>query len=203
MILTSPTIVDLITNGLPPLIENADPEQLEPGEMEGGQYDLRVIEVRRALKSEQGVLIGQTERRTLKTEEEPRVVFGRGSDNSGWELYFGHYYLIKTVEIINMPVTLRGIIEPRTTTFRSAAHLWLEEEERPLTHLLHGGVVPGYQGQLTFGLRLLLDVPFRLEFKARVASIAFAEMEAEEPCGYSGVWQGGRVSTEGQKERGF
>ena len=52
----------------------------------------------------------------------------------------GKYYLIKTIEKVNLPITLSGIIFPRTTMFRSGLGLF------------NGIVQPGYSGELTFGV---------------------------------------------------
>ncbi|MFH1192148.1 MAG: hypothetical protein V1655_01605 [bacterium] len=96
------------------------------------------------------------------------------------------YYLIKTIEKINLPVTLSGIIFPRTTMFRSGLGLF------------NGIVQPGYCGELTFGICNLGASPIKISFGARIVHITFHEVLGEGNQ-YRGQWQGGRVSTNGKE----
>ncbi len=98
----------------------------------------------------------------------------------------GKYYLIKTMEKVNLPTTLSGIIFPRTTMFRSGLGLF------------NGIVQPGYSGELSFGVCNLGQADIKVSFGARVVHITFQEVLGEGNQ-YRGQWQGGRVSTEGQE----
>lgn len=98
----------------------------------------------------------------------------------------GKYYLIKTIEKVNLPITLSGIIFPRTTLFRSGIGLF------------NGIVQPGYSGELTFGLCNLGKSNITISFGARLAHITFHEVMGQGNQ-YRGQWQGGRVATEGQE----
>ena len=98
----------------------------------------------------------------------------------------GKYYLIKTMEKVNLPITLSGIILPRTTLFRSGLGLF------------NGIVQPGYSGELTFGLCNLGQSNIRVSFGARVVHITFYEVLGEGNQ-YRGQWQGGRVTTENKE----
>jgi deoxycytidine triphosphate deaminase len=93
------------------------------------------------------------------------------------------YYLVKTIEKVNLPVTLSGIILPRTTMFRSGLGLF------------NGIVQPGYQGELTFGICNLAKSNIKISFGARIVHITFHEVLGAGNQ-YRGQWQGGRVTTE-------
>jgi deoxycytidine triphosphate deaminase len=95
----------------------------------------------------------------------------------------GKYYLIKTMEKVNLPTTLSGIIFPRTTMFRSGIGMF------------NGIVQPGYSGELTFGVCNLGQSNIKISFGARVAHITFHEVLGEGNQ-YKGQWQGGRVSAD-------
>src|SRR4030043_1324113 len=117
------------------LVENLC--EREMNNPEGAGFDLRLGEV---YELEGDGFLGIEERDTpkikLAAKNEPE------KDES--ENYFifepGKYYLIKTLEKVNLPVTLSGIIFPRTTMFRSGLGLF------------NGIVQPGYSGELTFGV---------------------------------------------------
>lgn len=108
-----------------------------------------------------------------KTEEENTFIFEPGK-----------YFLIKTLEKVNLPVDLSGVIYPRTTLFRSGLGLF------------NGVVQPGYSGELTFGICNLGQSPIKISFGARVVHITFQTVLGE-GSQYRGQWQGGRVATDG------
>ncbi|MDD4902707.1 MAG: hypothetical protein PHE24_06250 [Patescibacteria group bacterium] len=95
----------------------------------------------------------------------------------------GKYYLIKTMEKVNLPTNLSGIIFPRTTMFRSGIGMF------------NGIVQPGYSGELTFGVCNLGQSNIKISFGARVAHITFHEVLGSGNQ-YKGQWQGGRVSAD-------
>jgi deoxycytidine triphosphate deaminase len=98
----------------------------------------------------------------------------------------GKYYLVKTVEKVNLPVDLMAVIFPRTTLFRSGLALF------------NGQVAPGYCGELTFGICNLGPSKIKIDLGARVVHITFHQVLGEGNQ-YRGQWQGGRVSTEGKE----
>ncbi len=100
----------------------------------------------------------------------------------------GKYYLIKTVEKVNLPTDISGIIFERTTIFRSGLGLF------------NGIVQPGYCGELTFGLCNLGPSKIKIDLGARVAHITFHQVFGG-GSQYRGQWQGGRVSTEGKEKQ--
>ena len=163
------------------LVENlCDREMNSP---EGAGFDLRLSEV---YEIDGAGFLGVEKRDTpnikllakddpSKTEEENFYVFKPGE-----------YYLIKTMEKVNVPTTLSGIIFPRTTLFRSGLALF------------NGIVQPGYSGELTFGLANMGKSNIKIAFGARVVHITFHEVLGEGNQ-YKGQWQGGRVATEGEE----
>ncbi len=96
-------------------------------------------------------------------------------------------YVMKTVEKVNIPQNLLGLIFPRSTLYRSGI-------------VLRAGVAdPGYKGELSFGL-FNFGKTFELEMGSRVAHILFFEVRGKTKS-YRGQWQGGRVQTSGKEEQ--
>jgi dCTP deaminase len=93
----------------------------------------------------------------------------------------GDFFLVKTIEKINLPINLSAVILPRTTTFRSGLFLRT------------GPIQPGYSGELTFGLKNEGPITVEVEMGARFVHVIFHEIKGE-GSKYRGQWQGGRVS---------
>jgi deoxycytidine triphosphate deaminase len=163
------------------LVENLC--EREMNNPEGAGFDLRLGEV---YELEGDGFLGVEERQT------PEIKLVEKNDESKPEAenYFifepGKYYLVKTMEKVNLPVTLSGIIFPRTTMFRSGLGLF------------NGVVQPGYQGELTFGVCNLGKSNIKISFGARIVHITFHEVLGEGNQ-YRGQWQGGRVATQGKE----
>ena len=163
------------------LVENlCDREMNNP---EGAGFDLRIGEVYEL--SGNGFL-GVEERQTPEIKLLAKYDENKIDDNNFFIFEPGKYYLIKTIEKVNLPVTLSGIIFPRTTMFRSGLGLF------------NGIVQPGYCGELTFGVCNLGKSQIKVSFGARVVHITFQEVLGEGNQ-YRGQWQGGRVATEGKE----
>lgn len=97
------------------------------------------------------------------------------------------YYLMKTVEKLNMPENLLALFTPRSTLYRSGVYIF------------GGQTAPGYKGELTMGIYNFRNEKFELEMGARVLHIMFSEVKGESNL-YRGQWQGGRVATK-KKEK--
>lgn len=97
------------------------------------------------------------------------------------------YYLMKTIEKINLPDNLLAIFTPRSTLYRSGVYIF------------GGQSAPGYKGELTMGIYNFRNSPFELEMGARVLHIMFFEVKGKTNL-YRGQWQGGRVTTK-KKEK--
>ena len=160
------------------LVENlCEREMRSP---EGAGFDLRMGEV---FELEGEGYLGIEERDTPKTKSVARYEEGK---NNYFIFESGSYYLIKTIERVNLPIDLMAIIFPRTTLFRSGLALF------------NGQVAPGYCGELTFGLANLGKSKIKIELGARVVHITFHQVLGK-GSQYRGQWQGGRVATEGRE----
>jgi deoxycytidine triphosphate deaminase len=148
---------------------------------EGAGFDLRLGEV---YKISGEAFLGETHRKTPDIES---VVKHDTKKKKSIKIKPGEFYLVKTVEKINLPVHLSAVILPRTTTFRSGLFLRT------------GPIQPGYQGELTFGLKNEGPVTVEIEMGARFAHVLFHEIKGE-GSKYRGQWQGGRVTTK-KKEK--
>lgn len=148
---------------------------------EGAGFDLRLGEV---YKISGDAFLGETERKTANIElvkkykeGEKRSVTFKPAD----------FYLVKTIESVNLPQNLTANIKPRSTTYRSGLFL------------RSGNVAPGYCGGLTFGMKNEGPIPVTIEMGARIAHLQFEEVKGGGSL-YRGQWQGGRVTTR-RKER--
>jgi len=160
------------------LVENlCEREQNNP---EGAGFDLRLGEV---FELEGDGYLGVEERDTPKSVSVEKYNPGKVTS---FVFEPGKYYLIKTIEKVNLPTDISGIIFPRTTIFRSGLGLF------------NGIVQPGYQGELTFGICNLGKSNIKIDFGARVVHITFHQVFGEGNQ-YRGQWQGGRVTTEGKE----
>lgn len=150
---------------------------------EGAGFDLRLGEVYELVGDG---FLGVEERQTpdirLIAKDDPQ----KSEDQNFFIFEPGKYYLVKTMEKVNLPITLSGIIFPRTTMFRSGLGLF------------NGVAQPGYSGELTFGVCNLGTSNIKVSFGARVSHITFHEVFGEGNQ-YRGQWQGGRVSTQGKE----
>jgi len=161
------------------LVENLSKRELQ--NPEGAGFDLRIGELYEI--SGKGFL-GVEERET--PEMKLIVKYEEGKTNEVL-LKPNVYYLMKTVEDVNMPEDLLAIMTPRSTLFRSGVYIF------------GGQVPPGYKGGLNMGIYNFRQEDFRLEMGSRVVHIMFFQVEGESNL-YRGQWQGGRVTTE-QKEK--
>ncbi len=142
---------------------------------EGAGFDLRLGEV---FKISGSAFLGETERKTPNI----KLIQKYSKDNkSSLKIKPGDFYLVKTVEKINLPLNLSAVIIPRTTTFRSGIFIRT------------GPIQPGYQGELTFGLKNEGPITVEIEMGARFVHVLFHEV-AGGGSKYRGQWQGGRVS---------
>lgn len=163
------------------LVENLC--EREMNNPEGAGFDLRLEEV---FELEGDGFLGVEERQTPNAKSVAKNDPKKTESENCFVFEPGKYYLIKTMEKVNIPVTLSGFIHSRTTLFRSGLALF------------NGVANPGYSGELTFGLCNLGPCEIKISFGARVAHIVFHEVLGKGNQ-YRGQWQGGRVSTEGKE----
>ncbi len=163
------------------LVENLCDRELNSPE--GAGFDIRLGEV---FELEGDGFLGVEERSTPNAKSIAKHDSGKTETKNYFIFEPGKYYLVKTIEKVNLPTTLSGIIFPRTTMFRSGLGLF------------NGVVQPGYCGELTFGVCNLGNSSIKVSFGARIAHITFHEVLGEGNQ-YRGQWQGGRVATAGKE----
>lgn len=157
------------------LVENLAGRKLE--NPEGAGFDFRIGTLYRL--TGQG-LLGVTERETPDIEA---VATFDPEQTITIELAPHTYYVMKTLERVNMPDDLVALFTPRSTLYRSGVMVFM------------GDVKPGYRGELNFGIMNLRDEPFVLEMGARVCHAMFHRVEGG-TAPYRGQWQGGRTTTQ-------
>src|SRR3989337_2348762 len=139
------------------LVENLDKRELE--NPEGAGFDLRLGEV---YKIKGKAFLGNESRSTPGVELVKKYEEGK---KRSIKIKPGDFYLVKTIEKINLPVNLSAVIIPRTTTFRSGIFIRT------------GPIQPGYQGELTFGLKNEGPITLEIEMGARIVHVIFHEIK--------------------------
>jgi dUTP pyrophosphatase len=165
-----------------PLIEHLGSDQIEG--IEGTTVDLRLGAIFKPVG--RACLM----RETRVTPEIEDLMDISTSPDGVYHIKPGDYLLFQTIEQINLPEDLFAYIRPRTTLIRSGI---------PLETAF---ISPNYQGKLTVGMKHqgVADVEIQMGF--RILCIAFFPIEGRS-VPYRGVWQGDRVSTNGEEERPF
>jgi len=188
-------LVSFPVNNLDITIES----RLEEG-IEGSVWDLTVDKIL-YFESQNSSTITRTKRRLPEYCEQ-------ALDHDGfWTLTPG-YYLVQSLETINMPLDMSGLVIPRSSVFRGGA---LPVGTR---------IAPGYCGNIVTGLNILPQTGiFTVERGARLMSVSFdlldlpvilfdnpiqfAQEMAHHVGKYTGIWAGDKVSTQGKTERAF
>ena len=155
---------------------------------EGAGFDLRLGEV---YKISGKAFLGETHRQTpnitLVKKYDEKLSKAKSASGGSIKIKPGDFFLVKTIEKINLPIDLSAVILPRTTTFRSGLFIRT------------GPIQPGYSGELTFGLKNEGPITVEIEMGARFTHVLFHEIKGA-GSKYRGQWQGGRV-TAIKKER--
>jgi deoxycytidine triphosphate deaminase len=158
---------------------------------EGAGFDLRLGEV---YKISGKAFLGETHRETPKVTLKAKYsAFAKAtadkqkSKRNSITIKPGDFYLVTTIESVNLPKDIVATFIPRTTTFRSGLFLRT------------GVAQPGYQGKLTFGLKNEGPVTVTMELGCRFVHVRFEWVDGGGSM-YRGQWQGGRVTTK-KRER--
>jgi deoxycytidine triphosphate deaminase len=155
-------------------------DQIDP---EGCVYDLQLDKV---FELKGKAFLGIEERETPEMIE---VATYNSKKKSSFIFKPGKYYMTKTIEEVNIPDNVVGIIKPRSTTFRCGL-------------ILRGGVIqPGYKGQMFYGMYNAGPINVEIELGARYAQIIFQEVKGKAVNTYRGQWQGGRATTKGKEKQ--
>jgi len=150
---------------------------------EGAGFDLRLGEL---YELEGEGFLGVVNR---DTPDLKKVAEYKGDDpEEQIDIEPGKYYLVTTIETVNLPQDLIAFIVSRTTLFRSGIALF------------NGAVSPGYKGKLTFAICNLGRQKIKIALGARVVHITFHEVAGSSNA-YRGQWQGGRVTTAGEEKQ--
>jgi deoxycytidine triphosphate deaminase len=154
------------------LVEGLSERELH--QPEGAGFDLRLGEI---YQLEGSGFLGIAERET------PRLkLVAKFAQQTSFRLKAGHYYVVKTLEKVNLPLSLAATFRPRSTLYRSGIGIF------------SGNVAPGYRGEINVGLYNFSPYPFVIELGARFLHIMFWEIKGEVNQ-YRGQWQGGRTTT--------
>ena len=170
------------------LVENLSQRELT--NPEGAGFDLRLGEVYQISGT---AFLGITDRETPKIKliaKYNEATFKRSLKSDRQQINTvsikpGDFYLVTTIETVNLPDNICATFIPRTTTFRSGLFLRT------------GVAQPGYRGKLTFALKNEGPVIVTLELGCRFVHAQFHWVDGG-GIPYRGQWQGGRVTT---KER--
>ena len=192
MVLGADKIVELVKSGVEvetpdgaravkPLVEGLSDSQVAG--IEGTTVDLRVGALFRPLS---GAKLHVDSRVTPKIE----CVADLARGDRFYSIKPGEYLLAQTIETVNLPESIFATLSPRTTMFRSGLFV-------ACTY-----ISPNYQGKLTCAVKNLSEHEVELELGFRILICAFYEI-AGKAVPYRGVWQGQRVSTDGQHERPY
>ena len=209
MKLSAQTIRELLRVN-PPIVSNIGDRMLQP--FEGSKIDLTLDTVSTlVMQGNLSAFMGLDVRKTPPTHEikpgllphSPTI----GKTNMGWTLFPG-FYLMQTVETLNMPYWLIGNIKERTTLFRNGTICRVTDAD------------PGFSGKITCALYVPPQSQLTIERGARFLSIRFEPIisvifskekplmfniasDPSETDPYNGIWSGDKRSTEGKTERGY
>jgi len=149
------------------LIENVDEKNIQPSGV-----DLRV---KRIYRLRNGGFLGTDSRNT------PDIDSVSDMPGEKFRLEPNEFVLVETMEKVNIPKDITGIVLPRSSLFRCGVSL-------------HTAVVdPGFQGTLTFGMKNLSEFPFEIEIGSKIGQIVFEEVRGNVKL-YDGKYQGGKVT---------
>lgn len=149
---------------------------------EGAGFDLRLGEVYEITGGK--AFLGVTHRET----PEMKILASIKNNDASFTFEPGKYYLVTTIEEVNLPQDITCNMKPRTTTFRSGLFIRT------------GNVAPGYSGKLTFALKNEGPVAVTVELGARIIHAQFYRVEGGGNM-YRGQWQGGRVTTKKREKQ--
>jgi deoxycytidine triphosphate deaminase len=153
-------------------------EQTHP---EGSGYDLRVGSVYAISgKTYVGLETRSSVESTVVATYTPNV-------QTRFTIHPNEYFLIQTIEKLNLPDDILAVFYPRSTLYRSGVMLF------------SGQANPGYSGAPTFGIKNLGTCDFEFDLGARLAHVLFYRAQGGGRA-YRGQWQGGRVTIGDQEE---
>ncbi len=157
----------------------------------GVGFDVRVGEI---FKISGEAFLGVEDRQTPKLEKVAE--FGK---DKFFILKPGEFVLVRTVEVVNLPKERVEI---------NGKKYFIMQDTYPRSSLQRCGVFlkttltdPGYHGKLTFAMKNEGNINFKIELGARIAAVVFKAVLGDTIRGYSGRYNGGRVSSNGVVEK--
>jgi deoxycytidine triphosphate deaminase len=154
---------------------------------EGAGVDLRLGEVHRIIDGDAFIETDGPQGQGLRSGFNTEVVVAYKEDGESqekFEIKPGEYFLVKTIESVDIPLDVMADFRARSSLFRAGLNL--------LTTI----GPPGYHGPLVFGLANLGPLPVTLQMGARICIAVFYRLEAE-GIAYRGQHMGGRVTPNG------
>lgn len=112
----------------------------------------------------------------------------KSSNNQTISFEPGEYYLVKTIESLNIPEDLMPVVDGRGSLAKSGCFLFATKTD------------PGYKGFLAFGLYNFSKFPVSIQLGARFCNIVFHKIEGTTTA-YRGQHQGGRISIEKEEQQ--
>ncbi|MBI2022135.1 hypothetical protein HYS93_04655 [Candidatus Daviesbacteria bacterium] len=100
----------------------------------------------------------------------------------------GEYYLVKTIESLNVALDLMPVVDGRGSLAKSGCFLFATKTD------------PGYKGFLGFGLYNFSKFPVKIQLGARFCNIVFHKIEGKTSA-YRGQHQGGRVAIHEEEQQ--
>lgn len=153
-----------------PILNLSDRELMNP---EGVGFDLRLSGVH-TLHGKGSLLL-----ETRKTPKAIPLIPGPGGI---FTLQPNRWYLVTTMETMNLPDNMAAVIFPRSTLFRSGVEL-------------HTSITPpGYEGSLTFGLTVSHEDGFEIAQGARFCHLVLMQVR-KGATKYRGQWNKGRIDS--------
>lgn len=170
--------------GIEKLLKLVDEKELVEGlsereltNPEGAGFDFRVGKVYEI--GQKGGFLGINERKTADLN-----LISEYKENAIKRVIIrpSKYYVITTIEKVNLPDNILTLCVPRSTLYRSGVTVY------------SGNGVPGYHGEFSVGMVNVGPVDFEMEMGARFMNVMFYQVEGKTNV-YRGQWQGGRTST--------
>ncbi|RLF96437.1 dCTP deaminase [Thermococci archaeon] len=144
---------------------------VEEGQIQPAGVDLRIDEL---------YVFASSGKLEIQRRDNPSLAKVSPNREGKYEVLPRKSYVFSTIEEVNMPLNLLGVLFPRSTLIRSGV-------------IIGSALVdPGYVGKLHMLMFNSSEFPFEVERGARVAQISFSKVEGISK-GYSGYYQGGRV----------
>lgn len=165
-----------LMQGVSPILNLSDREIFNP---EGVGFDLRLSTVH-ALYGRGALLVD--------TRKTPKAMQLDHDSDGVFSLKPKKWYLVTTVETMNLPKNMAAVVFPRSTLFRSGVEL-------------HTSITPpGYEGALTFGLSVSHEDGFLIEKGARFCHLVLFEVQ-EGSTNYRGQWNRGRIDSPNEERQ--